>query len=76
MRWLRKIPLSFFIVIALMLAFAPFTSEPHLWQKLKMLWMAELVKPLDIFDLLLHGTPISLLLLRLLMKKPAQELAK
>jgi hypothetical protein len=36
-----------------------------LWQKLKMLFAGELVRPLDIFDLLLHGTPLVLLLIRL-----------
>ena len=36
MRWLDRIPLSFIVVIAVLMALAPFVPEPHLWQKLKM----------------------------------------
>ena len=62
---LNKIPLSLLIVLCLTLGLAPFTPEPHLWEKLKLLAAAELVKPIDMFDLLLHGTPWILLLLKL-----------
>lgn len=65
MKWLDKIPLTTLLIIALLLGLAPFTPEPHLWEKLKMLTAGELVKPLDIFDLFLHGTPVVLLLLKL-----------
>ena len=65
MKWLDKIPLTTLLIIALLLGLAPFTPEPHLWEKLKMLAAGELVKPLDIFDLFLHGTPVVLLLLKL-----------
>jgi hypothetical protein len=66
MKWLDKIPLATLIIIALLLGLAPFTPEPHLWQKLKMLVAGELVKPIDIFDLFLHGTPAVLLVIKLL----------
>ena len=49
MKWLDKIPLTTLIIITLLLGLAPFTPEPHLWQKLKMLAAGELVKPIDIF---------------------------
>jgi len=65
MKWLDKIPLTTLLIIALLLGLAPFTPEPHLWEKLKMLAAGELVKPLDIFDLFLHGAPVVLLLLKL-----------
>jgi hypothetical protein len=48
------------------LALAPFAPEPHLWEKLKMLFAGTLTRPIDIFDLFLHGTPLLLLLLKLL----------
>lgn len=64
-KWLDKIPLSTLIIITLMLGLAPFYPEPHLWQKLKMLFSATLVKPIDIFDLVMHGTPAVLLALKL-----------
>jgi hypothetical protein len=66
MKWLDKIPTGPLTIIALMLALAPFQPEPHLWEKLKMLAAGELVRPIDIFDLLLHGTPLLLLILKLL----------
>lgn len=66
MKWLDKIPLVTLLIIALLLGLAPFAPEPHLWEKLKMLAAGELVKPIDIFDLFLHGTPVVLLVLKLI----------
>lgn len=66
MKWLDKIPLTTLLIIALLLGLAPFSPEPHLWEKLKMLTAGELVKPIDIFDLFLHGTPAVLLVLKLI----------
>ncbi|MCW9024728.1 MAG: RND transporter [Gammaproteobacteria bacterium] len=66
MKWLDKIPLPTLVVIAILLGLAPFTPEPHLWEKLKMLFAGELQKPIDIFDLLMHGTPAVLVILKLL----------
>jgi len=61
MKWLDKIPFSTLIIISLMLGLAPFVPEPHVWEKLKMLADGSLSKPIDIFDLLMHGTPWVLL---------------
>ncbi len=68
MKWLDRIPYALLLPLAVLLALAPFTPEPHLWEKLKMLFAGTLVSPIDIFDLLLHGTPLGLLLLKLLVK--------
>lgn len=65
MSWLDHIPLYLLIVAALTLGLAPFVPEPHVWEKLKMLASGTLVRPIDIFDLLLHGTPWVLLVLKL-----------
>lgn len=65
MKWLDRIPYSILILAALFLGFAPFSPEPHLWQKLKMLADGTLVKPIDIFDMLLHAAPLLLLMLKL-----------
>ncbi|MBT8436380.1 MAG: RND transporter [Gammaproteobacteria bacterium] len=61
----KRIPLSLLIVLCLTLGLAPFTPEPHLWEKLKMLASGDLTELLDIFDLLLHGTPWVLLMIKL-----------
>ena len=66
MRWLDRIPYSVLVPFALFLAFAPFVPEPHLWEKLKMLAAGTLVRPIDMFDLFLHATPLVLLVLKLL----------
>ena len=66
MKWLDKIPLSTLVVISLLLGLAPFAPEPHVWEKLKMLADGTLSKPIDIFDLFMHGTPWVLLILKLL----------
>ena len=61
MNWLDKIPFLPLVLISLMLGLAPFAPEPHVWEKLKMLADGTLVKPIDIFDLFMHGTPWVLL---------------
>ena len=66
LNWLDRIPLQMLVVAALLLGLAPFVPEPHLWEKLKMLAAGELSRPIDIFDLLMHATPVVLLLLKLL----------
>ena len=67
---LIKIPMFQLALISLMLGLAPFVPEPHLFEKLKMLLAGELVKPIDIFDLFMHGTPVILLILKLTWAKP------
>ena len=66
MNWLDELSMPLVIMAALLLGLAPFVPEPHVWEKLKMLADGTLVKPLDIFDLLLHGTPIVVLVLKLM----------
>lgn len=66
MTWLDRIPLPALAIIAIVFALAPFIPEPHLWQKLKMLFNGTLHKPLDIFDLVMHGTPVVLLIVKIL----------
>ena len=65
MNWIDKIPLLVLILLALWLAVAPITPEPHLLEKLRMLAQGELKRPIDIFDLFMHATPLALLLIRL-----------
>ena len=65
MKWLDNVPLALLLPVAVLLALAPFSPEPHLWEKLKMLFGGTLVRPIDIFDLPLHGAPLVLLALKL-----------
>ena len=65
MAWLDRFPLGLLIAVALWLTVAPIIPEPHLIEKLRMLSEGTLVKPIDIFDLLLHSVPLVLLAVRL-----------
>lgn len=65
---LNRIPLSILIALCLLLGLAPFVPEPHVWEKLKMLASGDLTEPLDMFDLLLHGTPWVLLVIKLFLQ--------
>lgn len=63
---LDQIPLSLIVLACLILGLAPFFPEPHIWEKLKMLAAGNLVKPVDIFDLVMHAAPFAVLALKLL----------
>ena len=63
---IESLPIWFLVILCLTLGLAPFTPEPHIWEKLKMLGAGNLTTPIDIFDLALHGFPFILLLLRLI----------
>jgi hypothetical protein len=65
MQWLDRIPISLLLPVAVLLALAPFVPEPHLWQKLKMLADGALTRPIDVFDLFMHGAPLVVLILKL-----------
>ena len=61
MKLLDDLPWSLAILLALSLGLAPFVPEPHIWEKLKMLFAGTLTEPVDIFDMLMHGAPWLLL---------------
>ncbi|HPE49525.1 MAG TPA: hypothetical protein PLR76_14070 [Hyphomonas sp.] len=63
--FLDQISWPLVIVACLTLGLAPFMPEPHLWEKLKMLQAGTLRRPVDIFDLCLHGAPWLVLLAKL-----------
>ena len=52
-----RLPWSVVLIACATLGLAPFTPEPHVWEKLKMLGSGTLTRPIDIFDLLMHGAP-------------------
>ena len=66
MAFLDKISLLHAVLIAALLGLAPFTPEPHLVEKLRMLAAGTLSRPIDIFDLCLHAAPWALLAAKLL----------
>jgi hypothetical protein len=63
MEFIAKLPWGLLILACLTLGLAPF-APPHIWEKLQMLAKGQLVRPIDWFDLVLHGTPWVLLILK------------
>jgi len=64
--WLHCPSMPMLIIAAILLGIMPVMPEPHLVQKLGMLFNGTLVKPVDIFDLFWHSWPILWITLRLL----------
>lgn len=65
LHWLDRLPMRWLAIVAAWLAVAPINPEPHLTEKLRMLGQGTLVRPLDMFDLVMHATPLLLLALKL-----------
>lgn len=72
MNWIDRIPTSLLIILSLTLGLAPFTPMPHLVEKLRMLVAGELARPVDIFDLVMHSSPVVLLILKIALKLSAK----
>jgi hypothetical protein len=65
-----RIPLLPLVIFAFTLGLAPLLPEPHILQKVKLLISGNLVRPIDMADLLLHGTPWLLLALKIAYMRP------
>jgi len=61
--WVDNLDWVLIIVICLTLGLAPY-KPPHIVEKLQMLARGNLVKPVDWFDLLFHGVPWLLLIVK------------
>jgi hypothetical protein len=65
LKWIDKLPVKALFVVAVFFAIVPL-PEPHLFEKLGMLFEGTLTRPIDIFDLFMHGLPAVLLAIRLI----------
>jgi len=63
--WLDRLPWLLLLPLAAWLAVAPVTPEPHMVEKLRLLIQGALTRPLDVFDLAMHATPLLLVCLKL-----------
>jgi len=66
MKWLDKIPFGPLLLAAIFMSLAPFVPQPHLWEKLNMLFAGTLSRPVDIFDLFWHSFLIILAIIKLM----------
>lgn len=65
-KFLDGIPYAMLIPIAIALALAPLHPMPHLVEKIIMLKNGTLSRPIDIFDLVMHATPLVILAAKLI----------
>lgn len=61
--WVDSLDWILVIIACLTLGLAPF-APPHIVEKLQMLAKGKLVRPIDWFDMLFHGIPWLLLILK------------
>ncbi len=64
-QWIRDTEMTMFVIAAFTLGLAPFIPVPHIIEKLGMLFSGTLKKPIDWFDLVMHGTPWVLLFIKI-----------
>jgi len=69
-QFLNKLPWGIIIILCMTLGLAPY-KPPHIVEKVTMLMQGKLVRLIDWFDLLLHGTPWVLLILKLVFGRKA-----
>lgn len=62
-KFIHDMPWGLVLGLALTLGLAPF-APPHVWEKLGMLFSGTLARPIDWFDLVLHGAPWVILALK------------
>ncbi len=70
---IARIPMVYLLPVAIVMALAPFRPEPHLFEKLRMLFGGQLSKPIDIFDLFMHGAPLLLVAVKLLLGRASSR---
>jgi hypothetical protein len=63
LEWIDKIGWNVISILCLTIGLTPY-NPPHIWEKLNMLVRRELVRPIDWFDLFLHGFPWVFLVLK------------
>jgi hypothetical protein len=62
--WIDRLSWIWLLLLAAWMAIAPITSELHLVEQLRPLVQRALLRPLDIFDLAVHATPLLLVALK------------
>lgn len=74
--FISKLDLRFLLPLSLLLALAPFAPEPHLVEKLRMLYEGKLSLPIDIFDLFMHGSGLVLTAARIAVGGEPEDVAE
>ena len=71
--FLDKITYTNLIIGAVLMGLAPFVPMPHSIEKILLLVKGELTKPIDIFDLVFHLSPLIIIGLKFYYSKNTEE---
>ena len=71
--FLDKITYTNLIIGAVLMGLAPFVPMPHSVEKILLLVKGELTKPIDIFDLIFHLSPLIIIGLKFYYSKSKVE---
>jgi hypothetical protein len=63
MQWIDEMSWGIIIILCLTLGLAPY-NPPHIVEKIQMLLKGDLKRPIDWFDLVFHGIPWILFVLK------------
>lgn len=69
MQFIDRLPYSLLLVMTVLMLGAPFAPEPHLLEKMRMLMEGTLTRPLDMFDVLWHLLPATLLAMKVVRQR-------
>lgn len=69
MQFIDQFPYPILIVLTLFMLGAPFVPEPHLVEKMRMLFEGTLTRPLDIFDVFWHLLPAIILVIKIVRQR-------
>jgi hypothetical protein len=64
LKFLNNIPYATLILATIFMLLTPVTPMPHVVEKILMIKNGALFKPLDIFDLFFHLSPLILLIIK------------
>ena len=53
------------LILCATLGLAPFSPEPHIVEKLRLLFTGNLTATIDVFDLVMHGSPFILVFVKI-----------
>jgi len=66
LKFLNKLPYSTLILATIFMLLTPISPMPHVVEKFLMIKNGALYKPLDIFDLFFHLSPLILLITKVI----------
>lgn len=66
LKFLNKLPYTTLILATVFMLLTPISPMPHVVEKILMIKNGTLYKPLDIFDLFFHLSPLILLIIKAL----------